>query len=399
MNNILILKILRDEGPLSMAQLSKKTMLTLPAISAIISELEKFGLVKNTGMQQVKRGRFPALYEFDCNSYHIVSLAIRSDSISAALVNLEGKILEVFTESIARKIEAEQVVCISTSLIEKVISHSNTSGHGILGLGISMHGIVDPIEGICIYPAQFRWRNYPFIEKLRERFNFPMKMDNDMNCLLLAERWFGGARDTESFVIVNVDYGVGTGIMTHASVLRGEDFGAGQIGHISISDDEIQCDCGKTGCLEALASEKAILQRFKSKLSSGRTSKLLSFIQQDINNIMIDHVYKAASEGDELAIEVIEEAGKYLGKGIAILVNTLNPRKIIIAGGILKSKDIFFSTFQKALYKYALPTNVANLQIYASELQKHSDVIGAAALWIEALFNGKVLIGQQERVE
>jgi predicted NBD/HSP70 family sugar kinase len=262
-----------------------------------------------------------------------------------------------------------------------------------------MHGIVNPVEGISIYPAQFSWRDYPLIHKLREKFNFPIKMDNDMNCMLLAERWFGGARDSESFVIVNVDYGVGTGIMTHDAVLRGEDFGAGQIGHISISDNEIQCDCGKTGCLEALASEKAILQRFKSKLNSGRRSKLFNLAEQNLSNIMIDHVYKAASEGDELAIEVIEEAGKYLGKGIAILVNILNPRKLIMTGGILKSKDIFFSNFQKALYKYALPTNVANLQIYPSELKRHSDIIGASALWIEALFSGKVLIGQQESVE
>lgn len=399
MNNLLVLKILREDGPESMAELSKKTMLTLPSISTIISELQGLGLVRNSGMLQAKRGRFPSIYQFDGDSYYIISLAIRSDSISAGLVNLEGKILEVLSEPITQRKDPEYIMDISSSLIEKLVACSHPLKKDILGLGVSMHGIVDPIRGISIYPAQFHWRDYPFIDKLRERFPFPVKMDNDMNCLLLAEKWFGRAKGIESFVMIHVGYGVGTSIMTHDTVLRGEDFGAGQIGHISIDHSEVQCDCGKIGCLEAIASEKAILRTIIEKINNGRTSELLHFTGQDTSCITMEHVYQAANAGDALAMEAIQQSGQYLGKGIAILVNILNPRMIIVAGGILRSKEIFFTAFQEAIHTYALPTNVKNLEIYPSQFKEHSDIVGAATLWIEALFTGKTLLGQTASLE
>lgn len=382
LNNLLVLKILREEGETSMPQLSKKTLLTLPAISAIISDLEEAKLVKKSGTMQAKRGRFPALYDFNGDAYHIISLAIRSDSISVGLVNLEGKVLEVLTACITERKSPEHIALKAAALIEKMILNSMLSNSDILGLGISMHGIVDPTHGVSVYPAQLNWRDYPLIDRLREKFNFPMKMDNDMNCLLLAEKWFGRAKEIESFVIVNVDYGVGMGIMTHNSVLRGENFGAGQIGHIPIADNNIQCECGRIGCLETVASEKAILKDAINKIH--------------IENIDLDKVYEKANGGDALAVELIENAGLYLGKGLSILINILNPKMIIITGGILRVKDIFFTAFQKAINNYALPTNVKNLQVYSSEIKEHNDIIGAATLWIEELFTGKILFGQKE---
>lgn len=396
MNNMLVLKLLREEGAASMPQLSKKTMLTLPAISAIISELEMFGLVKNSGTVQVKRGRFPSLYEFNGDSYNIISLAIRSDCVSVGLVNLEGKILKVLSENIKEVKEPEHIVELSSALIEKIIINSTLPEKGILGLGVSMHGIVDPVLGISVYPAQLSWRDYPLIDRLRERLDFPMKIDNDMNCLLLAEKWFGRAKDVESFVIVNVDYGVGMGIMAHDAVLRGEDYGAGQIGHILIDDSKIQCNCGKVGCLETVASEKAILREIISKIKEGEASQVLNLAEENIKQINLNHVYEAANDGDDLAIGVIKRAGQFLGKGLAILINIINPRMIIITGGILKSKEIFFHAFHEAINMYALTTNIKNLQICPSELQEYNDIVGAAALWIEALFTGKIPLGQQE---
>jgi predicted NBD/HSP70 family sugar kinase len=395
MNNLLVLKLLREEGAASMPQLSKRTMLTLPAISAIISELEMFKLVKNSGVVQVKRGRFPAMYQFNSEYYHVIGLAIRSYCISAAVVNLDGNVLEVLSENIEENEIPEQIVEKACALIEKVMEKSKVTKNQILGFGVSMHGIVDPNRGISVYPAQLRWRDYPFIDKLKERFDFPMKMDNDMNCMLLAEKWFGRTKDIETFAIVNVDYGVGMGIMANNSTLRGEDFGAGQIGHIPIVDNKIKCECGRVGCLETIASEKAILRDFLNKIKDCKTSDISKLGKLNIKQINLEDIYKAANEGDAIAIEVIGQAGEYLGKGLSILINILNPRMIIITGRILRSREIFFAAFQKSINKYALPTNIKNLLVYPSDIQEHNDLVGAATLWIEALFTGKVLFGQQ----
>lgn len=396
MNNLLILKLLREEGAASMPQLSQKTKLTLPAVSAIISEIELFGLVRNSGIQQVKRGRFPSLYEFDGESYNVLSLVIRPDSISVGLINLNGSITKVLSEAITEDKDAERIVDISAALIKETISNSKLPEKGILGLGISMHGIVDPERGISIYPSQLNWRDYPLIEKLKERFDFPMIMDNDMNCLLLAEKWFGSAKDIESFAIINIDYGVGMAIMSHSSVLRGEDYGAGQIGHIPVNESSIKCNCGKVGCLETLASEKAILRDIIDEIKAGRESEVFNLAKRDIKEISLEHIYRAANAGDKLSLQIINKAGHYLGKGLSILVNILNPKMIVITGGILRSKEVFFSAFNDALNTYALSTNIKNLEICPSLLEKNNDLIGAAALWIDAIFTGKMPLNCEE---
>lgn len=389
-NLALVLRLFKEHGPLSKTNLSNLTKLTIPAITDLITELESYHLVTPLGETPTKRGRFPVMYEINYDALYIIGIAIGSASIKMTVINLGGKIKYEQTIPLPNPKDKDTVLEQVQFLVNNIFTTADIDTKKIIGIGVGMHGVVDPVYGIAVYPPHLEWKNVDIKKRLENKLSLPVLVDNDCNTLTLAERWFGDCLNINSFIVVNVDYGIGAGIMTDGKLFHGTNFGGGQIGHITVDNDGPKCSCGNYGCLESVASEQAILKNISKKLKQGFNSQLSEYVQDNLDSLTLAHVYEAAINGDQLAKQAFEEAGRYLGIGIATLVNLFNPQKIVITGKIRKGKNLVMKPLTDTVLKTALNTNTQKLEIKTSQLGDYADAIGAATLWIDDLFNGRL---------
>lgn len=386
-NQKLLLRILKDKGPISRSDLSKMTDLTPPAISEITKELESLDLINNIGETRITRGRFPTMYQLNKDAFKVIGVTIRSNSIRIGLINMAGDILYYKEQCQLTNTQPEVIADVVSSLVDCVLQETKTEKHEVRGIGLGMHGIVDAVNGISVYPPHLNWENIAIRELLEERIHLPVLVDNDCNTLALAEYWFGGGRNLNSFITLNVDYGIGAGIIVDGNLFHGRDFGAGQIGHIVISDNGPLCSCGKYGCLEAMSSKNSIVEIIQRKVKQGYPSSITQ-IEADPDKINIQHIFEAAAKGDELALNTINHAAHYLGIGISMLVNLFNPEKVIVTGAVIHFKDYVLDTLNETFKKNALKTNVKHFELATSQLGEKADVLGAGTLLINELFTG-----------
>jgi predicted NBD/HSP70 family sugar kinase len=187
---------------------------------------------------------------------------------------------------------------------------------------------------------------------------------------------------------VNVGYGIGSGIIVNGELLSGKDGFAGEFGHITIDkDSDIQCNCMKYGCLEALASGKAIALTAQSRLARGQESLLNDMCNGDINCVTTKMVADAAKEGDELALNVFSRAMEYIGIGIANLVNLFNPELIVIGGGVSMAGDIFFDNIKQAVSKHVMQSTPRELPILPVAFGENAALMGAFSLILNRILN------------
>ncbi|MFK3935946.1 ROK family protein [Alkalihalobacillus sp. NPDC078783] len=382
-NQKVILRLLKEHTILSRSQLSKLSKLTVPAVSEIVKTLGENQLIsEEVTLSNTSRGRHPAKYQLKTDGIHIIAVIIASSYIKASIVDLNGQIKKLYQISLPPKTSANQAL----SYLQMLVKQCQPEQYKILGLGVGLHGIVNTDEGLLVFPPQLSWRNFPILSKLEELFHYPILIDNDCNAMVLAERWLGCAKEGETTVTLNVDYGIGVGIYVNNSIFRGSHYAAGQIGHNIIKENGPVCPCGNKGCLEMFASESSILQQLIAEVKSG-VSSIATEIAGDIDSIKMQHLYESAMLNDTLSCSIISKAGTITGKEVSSLVNILNPDRIILTGGILRSENIFFLPFKQSIFNHSINANIENLNILKSSLGEHGDVIGAASLWIDKLFN------------
>ncbi|MGP4039054.1 ROK family protein [Gracilibacillus sp. D59] len=394
-NQKLVLRILMKEGAVSKSTLSKITGLTLPAITDIVDSLEQYRLIKNIGESKTNRGRFPTLYKIEENVLKVIGIGITSKQLNVSFYNLKGEELAYYSEGLPKNTSPDNIISKITLVINDLLTKHGFQKSEILGVGVGMHGIVDFKRGVAIYPPHLDWENVPIKEKLEEQMDLPVLVDNDCNALTLAESWFGKAQEENSFIVVNVDYGVGAGIMIDRKIFHGIDFGAGQIGHTIVNDDGPLCSCGNYGCLEALASENSIVEQVKKKIKKGFPS-ILKDENKTLNNMSITDVYNAVAKDDTLVINVVEEAARYVGIAVSALVNIINPEKIILTGSLVQQvPDQIFNCLVDSFSKHALKTNTKKLEVVKSDLQDNAIPLGAASQWINELLLGTLPLNRE----
>lgn len=388
MNQKLILRLIKEQGSSSKTELAKLSGLTLPAVSDILHELERYGLIEILGPSRTKRGRFPTLYRLSPSSCMSIGITIRSESIKAAVMNPEGKIADYLTRSLPAQKTPSQVIRETGTLFHELMQKSGIGINQICGIGLGMHGIVDPERGLSVYPPHLHWENAPMSEMLEKETGVPVLMDNDCNILAVGEYLYGGGRQSRSFIALHIDYGIGAGIMLDGKVFHGSDFGAGQIGHTSVRENGLLCSCGNYGCLETLASEPALIREAIRRIKAGTPSLLLELAGSG-DRIKPEHLYEAAALNDGLATDILTTAARDVGISVSTLVNLFNPEKIIVHGGFLRGREKVLQPLEETVRKHALKTNSRHLEIIPSPLGEYSDVVGAAALWFNELFNGR----------
>ncbi|MDK2800701.1 MAG: N-acetylglucosamine repressor [Clostridiales bacterium] len=390
MNISLILNTIREKGCVSRAEIAKITGLTPATVTNITAELIKYKLILEAERGQSNGGRKPVMLRINSQGYYVIGIYIGSKGVEIIVANLNSDIIYSDNLNIDSSIPSEVIL----DGIKKKISRwmNINKGKQILGIGVGIHGLVQSRDGISIYGPNLGWENVPVKDTLESALKVPVFIDNDVRTMTLGESWFGLAKDITNFIFIYVGYGIGGSIVIDNQLYRGISEGAGEIGHTTIECNGPKCSCGNYGCLQALASEKAMVDEVKKLLSDGKKSVIKSWVNDDLCRISPEIVFEAAIKNDDLALTVIKEKARYLGVGIANLINTFNPSLVIINGQITKLGDTIMDCIQQEVNKRSMKYLQNSTNITFSFLGQDAVLKGTVALVLGETFNNPELV-------
>ena len=256
------------------------------------------------------------------------------------------------------------------------------SGKTISGLGIGAPGPLDTKRGIVLLTPNLGWTNFPLRDRLQAELKLPATLDNDANCAVFGEWWRGAARGARHVVGLTVGTGIGGGIVLDGAIYHGASDIAGEIGHMSIDSTGRRCKCGNYGCLEAYASGPNIAARAVEGIEAGADTALPKYVDGDLERITAQVVYEAAHDGDEYALEVVRDTAKFLGAGVANVINIFNPEVVVICGGVTLAGDRLFVPLRSEVKRRAFKPAVEVCRIVPGELTGTAGVYGAAAVFL-----------------
>jgi len=384
-----ILQAIKIHEPISRIDLASQVDLNPSTISRGVSDLQEMSLIKERKVGKSSGGRRPILLGINESEYHIVGIDIGATKIKAVVNNIQGDILSSYQYNIDYiksdmvDISIERVIKCIDKVLKKHQRNYPNKLNKIIGIGVGAHGLVDKDKGKIKFAPNFGWRDVYLKKEIEEKFGFKTIIDNDARVMALGEYWFGHGKNHNSLICVNVGYGIGSGIILEGKVYRGHRSVAGEIGHTTVAEDGPRCNCGDYGCLETLASGPAIAKLLRRRIKRGYDSIIVDMVE-DLSMITGKKVYLAAKEGDELCIKVLEEAGNYLGIGLANLVNIIDPELILIGGGVAKAEKFILNSLNQAVAKKTMEEIPP---IKTVKLGEETGAIGSTVLILEELYN------------
>lgn len=253
----------------------------------------------------------------------------------------------------------------------------------LLGIGVGLPGPVDPGKGVVPWSPNLRgWEGIPLKGMLEREFRVPVRTDNDANAAGYGEKIFGAGKKEKDFVYMTVSTGIGGGLVLGGRVYRGASFCGGEIGHMKIVAGGNLCNCGKRGCLEAYASGTAIARDAQRRIRAGAKTALRSLAPR-LNDVTALTVTQAAESGDPLALEIFRDAGRYLGVGVANILNILNPGMVVLGGSVVNAARFFWRPMMESARRDAWPVAFKACRIRKTALKEDVGNLGAAALVLE----------------
>jgi glucokinase len=279
----------------------------------------------------------------------------------------------------------DRIVGLIEGAILDTISATGAAREDFVGIGIGAPGPLDRVKGLVIVAPNLGWKNYPLRDKIQHRLGIPTTLDNDANCATLGEWWQGAAQGGRIVIGMTIGTGIGGGIIIDGKLFHGASDVAGEIGHTTIDLNGRHCKCGNYGCLEAYASGPAIAVRAREVLMREETASLLpSMVDGRLEELTAETVYAAAAQGDAVANEIVRDTARYLGAGIANLLNIINGDVVVVAGGVTGAGDTLFTPLRAEVRRRAFKPAVEAARIVPGSLPGTAGVVGAVATFLQS---------------
>ena len=312
----------------------------------------------------------------------LIGVDIGGTTTKIAFIQDYGEIIEKWEIPTDNKNQGKSITMnISQSIKQKLVEHQMKIDQ-IRGIGVGAPGPANIETGIMENTPNLAWHDhYPLRELLENETGLPVIINNDANCAALGEMWKGAGEGAKDLVCVTLGTGVGGGVIANGKVVQGVHGAAGEIGHItSIPEGGAPCNCGKSGCLETIASATGIvrlaLERVKNPLN--RCQNGLTLLYQQNGTFAAEDVFDLARAGDKIAQDVLDEVSFHLGFALANIANTLNPHKLIIGGGVSKAGNILLKPLKVYVQKFSFPPVASSTELTLAKLGNSAGVIGAA---------------------
>ena len=297
---------------------------------------------------------------------YAIGIDLGGTNLRVALVSRGGEVL--------RKIKGPTSKELLDSLLK---SAHDLFSDDVAGIGLGVAGIIDREKGrVLISPNLHAVEKIDLVSEIKAEFGVPVFIENDANSAALGEKWTGAGKDFSNFVLFTIGTGIGGGIIYDKKLLGV----SAEIGHMSISADGDKCHCGNYGCLETYASARAIASKAISILEEGRESLLKEYCGGNFYKLTTEDIYKAALDGDSLARELLKDAGRYLGIGIANIINLMSPEAIILTGGLTGAWDIYVQEAMKEASRRTFKELYDTVKVVPSTLMDDAGIVGSAGL-------------------
>lgn len=377
LNKHAVLDLIRfTPGGISRAELAQRMDLSRAAMTAIVNDLLQGKIVRENESRSGQSGRPPILLEINHERGKVIGVDMGATHLTIALANLAAQVLDEieipFDITQGPEPCLAQVESLMTELLEKNSLHIEQ----ILALGVGVPGPIVSEEGIVIAPPIMPgWDGYPIRKRIQSTWNIPVSLNNDAELGALGEWAYGAGRGEINLAYIKVGSGVGAGLLLNGQIYQGATGSAGEIGHLTVDENGPICDCGNAGCLEALAGGKAIARQGQEAVRKGQRTLLSSI--GPVEELTARDIASAARRGDLVSQQIISRAGSYLGIAIAGLVNLVNPRMVVVGGGVSQAGDLLLQPIRDTIARRSLPGASKFVKINTAVLRRRSSSVGS----------------------
>lgn len=384
-NRRIVLNLVRTHQPISRADLARTMGLRRGTVSLIVNDLLKDGVVFEGAAGETLRGRRPTFLYVDSRRRAVVAVDIRASLTYLMLADLLGKPIGGVT-SFPTEPEPKLLVAQLSKRVKSLLA-DHEEVDGCEGIGVAVPGMVEHTTMRVLHAPTLGWRNVDIRDALANATGLPVQIENSGRACALAQLWaMHGETGAGDFVFVSVSDGLGVGVIIHGEVLRGRHNVAGEFGHIPLAGDGPRCSCGATGCWEAYVSNRATLARY-----FGRSAESSGPIPEDQRHFSIDDLIARARAGDVKATGAIQATGRYLGLGLASLVNAFDPARVYLGGEITMAWDLIEAPVRTALGERVLTPAAADIDLRTVPSSEYPRLQGAAALVTAPAFAAPVV--------
>ena len=382
----IISELYRSESH-TIAQLAKLLHTSIPSTTVLIDELSTGQWVQGIGTGTAQFGRKPSLFALNANYYVTIVVDINVHDTKLLVFNLSNQVVHRVDINLRLETSGALLNVLSEPL-GQLAQQLSQAGLQVIGVGVALPGLVNPQQGINYTYPSISKPELSLTELLTTAFGAPVYLINDTQATILGEHNFGLAKDKKHVLSINIDWGIGLGVITNGDILQGSAGFAGELGHIQMRPDGDVCTCGKVGCLDTVASASALIRRAKTFLKNGQVSMLAEI---DPDTIDIETIITKANAGDAFCIDLLSDVGRELGRGLSTAVHLFNPELIIVNGVLAKARQAITRPIEQAIAKYCLLNYRDNLNIKLSELGEMAKLYGTQAYVLQNLLEQELI--------
>jgi predicted NBD/HSP70 family sugar kinase len=369
MNRRLILNLLRREGPASRADIATVTGLSPAAVTFVVADLIAEGYLREGETQPGASGRRPIPLVLNYGGHYAIGIKMNVGTLGCVLTDLSTSVLSSVTVEY-KSSKPEDVLDAAEQAVIRLRRMAPDLQGKLIGIGFSMPATVDIEQAICVQSRRFQWENVPFGRMLQQRVNAPVWMEDDTLAFALAQHLFGLGRHHKVFTALALGVGIACATVNDGVIHRGAHGRAGKLGHVTHDPNGPLCECGRRGCLQAFYAEPAIVETWRSK--RGLPSGVDRYAMKE-----------AAIQGDPVARQILQEAGKAIGYHLADAVNIMDPEVVIVGAEAVSFGDLLFGPMRESLAARCYDDPPAIVPDERDDFWSS----GAAALATQALFN------------
>jgi len=374
-------------GPLSRVEIHKLTHLRPNTISALVRELLHEGCLVEAGPSDNPMGRKQILLRLDEEHRFVAAVELDDEFVTASAMDLFPRIRSSVKEPTDLSGGIDGLVRQLLSCTRRAIEQAGVSNRALIGIGIADSGLVNSQDGVVVTSSTIDfWKQVPLKAIFEREFRIPVLLEDKTRARAMAERMLGAGQGAQDMIYIDYGRGIGAGIILDGKLLRGHRWAAGEFGHTHVSEDNTACPCGSFGCLEAMAGALALELRIRKAISEGSIPQGLASRGADANGISAWQVLKAASLGDKTCSTIVEQAGNYLGLGLANLVNLFNPSMIVLDRRLEQAGQSLLDQIVRIVKRQALSHSTEDLEIRFAKLDQEAGVLGMGLMLLERHF-------------
>ncbi|GGA83198.1 sugar kinase [Brucella endophytica] len=369
LNRRLILNLLRQEGPKSRAELATVTQLSPAAVTSVVSDLMEEGLLAEGEAVSSFTGRRPIPIEINYGHGLAIGFKLMADTVECVATDLATTPRAALRVPLPSR-APDDVVDLLAATVPRLVGLAGRPDARLAGIGISMPGVINHQQTMCVRSHRFNWDHVPLASLLAKQVNVPVWLEDDTNAYAIAQQLFGLGRQHRNMAVLAVGVGISCALIVEGKLYRGANGAAGKFGHVLYEENGRLCECGKRGCLMAYHSEASMLRRWRE-------------INGDAADLGAPELRQALMAGDPAAVKIVTDSGRSIGTALANLVNVADPEVIVAGGEAVSLGEHFLTPLREALASRTFRAPPPILP----DWEDNSWARGAAALVTQRMFD------------